>query len=212
MQLIRLTRITLLCLLGIAIPCAAEETFYIRDLLTVKLRAEASDESAVVHGGIASGTPVTVLERSGDKVKIRTDRGVEGWLPNIYLLNEPIARDQLKEAKLEITRLRSLLDSNEATRVIKGLESENASLKGNLEQLTNISDQAQQLRAENTELGQTNGALKDDVDRLQREVKALQGESRQQYFREGAFAVVIGVLIALIVPWLKPRKKRSEWG
>lgn len=204
-------RLALLLLLGFAVNSFAEETFYIRDLLTVKLRADAGDDSAVVHSGIGSGTPVTVLERSGDKVKIRTDRGIEGWLPAVYLLQEPIARDQLKEARAEISRLRSLLDNNEAARAIKGLEKENAALKSSVEQLSNVSDQAQQLRADNGELSRENRALKDEVDRLQREVEALQGESRQQYFREGAFAVVIGVLIALIVPWLKPRKKRSEW-
>lgn len=205
-------RFALLLLLGIAVNSVAQETFFIRDLLTVKLRADAGDDSAVVHGGIGSGTPVTVVERSGDKVRIRTDRGIEGWLPAVYLLKEPIARDQLKEARGEITRLRSLLDSNEAARAIRSLETENATLKASVERFANVNDQAQQLRADNGELARENRALKDEVDRLQREVKALQSESRQQYFREGAFAVVIGVLIAIILPWLKPRRKRSEWG
>ncbi len=211
MQPTRLLRIALLSLAAVALNSGAQETFYIRDLLTVKLRADAGEESTVVHSGIASGTPVTVLERSGSAAKIRTDRGIEGWLPTAYLLNEPIARDQLKQAKSDIARLQGLLDNSTAAREIKRLEGENTALKSNLEQLANIGDQAQQLRAENAELGRENSALKDDSARLQREVDALKGESRQQYFREGAFAVVIGVLIALIVPWLKPRKRRSDW-
>ncbi len=211
MQPTRLTRIALLCLLGLPLCGVAAETFYIRDMLTVKLRADAAPDSSVVNAGVSSGTPVTVLERSGASAKIRTDRGAEGWLPTAYLQSEPIARDQLKEAREEITKLRSMLDSSSATRMIKQLEAENTTLKNNLEQLANVGDQAQQLRAENAELSRENSALKDDSARMRREVDALQGESRQQYFREGAFAVVIGVLIALVVPWLKPRKKRSEW-
>ena len=206
-------RITLLglSLLGAALPCAAQENYYIRDMLTVKLRAEAAPDSNVVNAGIASGTSVTVLQRAGDSARIRTDRGVEGWLPSAYLQSEPIARDQLKSARAEIARLQGLLDSNTAAREIKRLEGENTGLKSNLDQLANVGDQAQQLRAENDELARDNNQLKDESARLQREVDALKGESRQQYFREGAFAVVIGVLIALIVPWLKPRKKRSDW-
>lgn len=211
MQPTRLTRIALLCLLGLPLCSVAAETFYIRDMLTVKLRADAAPDSSVVNAGVSSGTPVTVLERSGASAKIRTDRGAEGWLPTAYLQSEPIARDQLKEAREEIAKLRSMLDSSSATRMIKQLEAENTTLKNNLEQLANVGDQAQQLRAENAELSRENSALKDDSARMRREVDALQGESRQQYFREGAFAVVIGVLIALVVPWLKPRKKRSEW-
>ena len=86
---------------------AQAETAWISDRLTVPLRSGPSNANRILHRGLPSGTRMEVLARDSDSgfVQIRTDRGTEGWLPEQYLVSEPIARDRLVAANTPLAMI-----------------------------------------------------------------------------------------------------------
>lgn len=203
--------VTALLLILICAVGHADETRYIRDSLTVLLRAAPQAEAEVVHRGLTSGTAVTLLGRQGAMAQVRTADGTEGWLASRYLLDEPIARDQLVEAKAEIERLRKLNDDSEAGRMLAALEAENSELKAQLAAAQAAVRDSADLEQSNIELNQRNATLQRETDAARTELARLEKNQEMEYFRNGAVAVGAGALLTLLVPLLRPRRKRSEW-
>lgn len=175
----------------------SQETLYIRDTLYVVLRSDLSEQSEIVFTGLVSGTPVTLLDESEDGInsKVKTEDGTEGWIQTQYLSEDTATKQDLQQAKArlvqmeaEIETLQEQLDSLNASSFSKAdtLAAENDAI---LEQSDKIKVQLQALRTENNELKRT-----------------IENDN----YLNGAFAVLIGVFIALLVPMLK-RSKPSEW-
>lgn len=91
------------------------------------------------------------------------------------------------------------------------LERQNQELRRELDALRASTGDAGMLRAANVELERNNRALRQQLEALGQELAAAQSSARHRLFINGATAVVAGILAALLVAWLWPRKKRSEW-
>jgi SH3 domain protein len=215
--------LTLLCLL-VCSELHSQEIRYIRDTLYVPLRSGQTLQHRIVHKGLVSGTKLTLLETSEDNVysKVQTSRGIEGWIQAQYLSLEPAGRDLFKQSqkdsvdlKNQNTELAEQLTSLQAQhrqsqREIEQLSSQNNKLSNELESIKSISANAITLDSENKLLLEESQSLKNQTDVLKADNKHLQDNRENDAFLNGAFAVVIGVMIALVVPRLRP-KKSSEW-
>jgi SH3 domain protein len=203
--------------------CSAAETpvRYIRDWMAVPLHATAEPDSKTVHSGLVSGTAVTVLEggeTNSEYSRVRTAQGVVGWIATRYLTPEPVARVQLEKANAELEELRKLksqlaalpADMRTTTQQVLDLRGENARLQAELSDSRKTPTEAAQLSAENTRLKADNAALEQRLTGLNAEIKSLHASGERTQFRDGALAVVVGMLIALVVRRFWP-KKRSEW-
>lgn len=188
----------------------ADETRYVRDSLTVVLRAEPQGDAQTVSS-LPSGTAVTLLETRGAMARVRTGDGKEGWLADRYLLDEPIARDRLKEANAEIERLRKLNNSSESGRMLAALEAENSSLRSQLAEAETAVQQSGSLEQSNLELSEQNSALRQETEAARAELAQLAQSRDMEYFRNGALAVGAGALLTILIPWLRPKRRRSEW-
>lgn len=202
----------LLLLLVFAGASQAAETRYIRDSLSVALRAAPQADAATVGGGLVSGTAVTLLNTDREMARVRTSDGREGWLAARFLVSEPIARDLLKEARVEIERLRKLSEGSEAARMISALEEENEALKQSLERVSEAGREAAELQQGNLELSEQNAALRREAEAARTELEQMHSSREHEYFRNGALAVGAGALLTLLVPWLWPKRRKSEWG
>ena len=69
---------------------------YISDNLRVGVRPEPGTSTAPTKV-ITAGTVITILQKSSDYVRIRTDDGIEGWIRNDYISELPPARTRLDE-------------------------------------------------------------------------------------------------------------------
>ena len=88
-------------------PFSFADEAYIRDTLYVPLRGGESSEHRIIHRGIKSGTPLERLETNEQTgyTRVRTGKGLEGWLLTQYLVDEPIASTQLGIVKSELQSL-----------------------------------------------------------------------------------------------------------
>jgi SH3 domain protein len=201
---------------------APADTRYVRDWLTVSLRQEPSATAPVVRQ-LETGTRLTPLRESDGFVQVRTDAGVTGWIPARFLSDERPAREQLKETSAELERLGAAYaelqqrhaslpeDMGAAAERIAELQEQNAALAAELETLQSVPDDVAVLRASNIELERSNEALQQQISDLTREVADHRAGTQRQQFINGAAAVGAGMIGTLLIAWLWPRKKRSEW-
>ncbi len=211
-------------LLAVGGQLQAEEIRYISDKIYVPLRSGTSTNHRIVHRGLPSGTRLVVLEEDADSgySMVRTDRGVEGWILSHYLDREPIAAAQLERTRKELAALKerheqlreklgqAVQSGSAASNSVTKLQEENQLLMSELENIKRVSAGAIKLDSDYKNLTESYQVLKDQVDVLQTENARLRDNHENEAFLNGAFAVVIGVLIALVAPRLRP-KKRSEW-
>lgn len=218
---------SLLCLLALVSVSGnlIAETQYVRDTLYVELRSGQSLQHRIVHRGLPSGTAVTILERGADGkyTRVKTRGGTEGWIQTQYLMDQPAAKDRLIKAE---ARLKALSESNsELKQQLSGLQSQQSTTAGERDQLNNsnqklqteldriktISANALQLDRDVKKLRLANEELQNQVDLLSADKQRLSDDNSNEAFINGAFAVLIGVFITLIVPRLWPSKKSSDW-
>jgi SH3 domain protein len=202
----------------------ADETRYVRDWMSVPLRESQAQDSAVVHRGLVSGTVVTLLQsdQPSGLSKVRTDAGGEGWLPTRYLTTEPVARTLLDKANAELEQLRQLNQQlrgdqptvtaaiDQANQRSEQLQQANTALTAELNELKQAPNNAANLEQSNRELLSQSETLRQQLDQATGELTQLRASRDHEMFRNGGLAVFGGVLIALLIPRLSPRKK-SDW-
>ncbi|WP_372862282.1 TIGR04211 family SH3 domain-containing protein [Spongiibacter sp.] len=203
---------------------AFAETRYISDKVYVPLRVGDGSKYRIVHRGLPSGTKLELLETNEDSgySKVKTSSGTEGWLPSHYLIDAPVARTRLRETE---AKLQKLSESNKALReqlnnttqssektasIVEQLERENSALSEELDAIKRISANAIKLDSDNRRLLESNQMLSSELDVLKTDNARLRENQENEFYLNGAFAVLIGVMIALIVPRMTP-KRRSEW-
>lgn len=218
-------RLLILCLLTgglFGVSPAYAETRYISDRLTVPLRSGPTNGHRILHRGLPAGTKLDVLEEDPNSsyVRIRTERGTEGWLEGQYLDSQPIARQRLSNAEAEIRRLNQAL-SNERNRVAdlssdKGsaeaqstrLNRELETLRAEHEALQAVSSGAVAEHAENERLTAMNRRLRSEVQQLADQRDRLEARSEQQVLLYGAGLVILGLLLGVLI---KARPRQSAW-
>ena len=202
----------------------SQETRYIRDTLFVPLRSGQSFKHRIVHKGLASGTPLTLLEVSedGSYSMVRTAKGVEGWLQTQYLSEEPAARSQLEAIKAQnqtLTQKNNALSKElaalkkqhgDAKLAIKKLTESQQGTAEELSEIKAISANAITLNKDNKVLLQEKQELLNELDLVRADNQRLNDSLDNEEFMNGVFAVLIGVIITLLVPRLWP-KKSTEW-
>ncbi len=197
---------------------AAAETRYVSDHLLITLRTGMGTEYQVIKS-LPSGTRLELIEESGEYSHVRTEDGVEGWARNQYLTDNPIARDQLADAQQKLEKLQETrkqlqqqlkdLKGEKAT-VVKErdtLTSDLEKLKKELDGLQKVAAQPIQTARENEQLKKRLDALQQEASQLTEENKRLTDTSQRDWFLTGAGVLGGGLLLGLLLPLLRPRRK-----
>lgn len=216
------TRFSLVVLLLAVSQNALAKTAYIHDVLRVDMRAGPTNGYKILNF-LPSGTQLEVLEESDDGwTKVRYGSQI-GWLQSQYLTDTPIARDRLETAnrrleKLESenTELRSRLADAEARlnelQTIRGkLDSSNSTLQQELENLQRISKNAVNTERSYRKLQESTELLKVELENLKAENAILGEDNLKEGIKWGIIAVIAGALMAVMIPKMSGRKRRSEW-
>jgi len=211
----------------------AQDIRYVSGEQRVALRGGAGDDYRIVHRGIAPGTRLTVARTSDDGLwaDIVTDSGVTGWLPTQKLTIEPpppapasapattpATGAQAGQPVGEILPLPGDpaavpgADQAELLQRLDAAEEEFNAVAQELHQLKQVSGKAEQLDIDNRRLVEEQENLRSDLEMAQADNQRLRDKLESQDFMNGGLAVLLGVIIALVVPRLVPRRrKHSGW-
>lgn len=207
--------------------CAATahaQRMYVTDELVITLRTGPSTQNTVI-ANLNTGDAVEVLEV--DEAAGYTRIGIvgddaEGWVLTRYLMPEPTTDQALTQAQAELAEIRqraSELES-ELARVSDDLMASNSALdaaeeshqqvSSELSDIREASSNVIELQNRNESLRRTNIELSAEVDTLTTETSRLGSRNSQNWFVVGALVLAFGIVIGLIAPSLRSRK-RSNW-
>jgi SH3 domain protein len=177
----------------------AERVAYVTDNLSTAVRSGTSTEYRILFY-VPAGAAITVLDEPAENgyIKVRDEKGREGWTLERFITNTKGARirlaetqQQLSEALLEIENLKKQHQSE-----IKALTARLNAANEIVEKSKTFQQQLSELQTRNTVLEQQNRRL---ADRFQQEV-----------FFAGAIVVIAGAIIGIFIGRYA-RKKRSAW-
>jgi len=214
--------IVLALVLGL-VSTAMAETRYVSDRLEIQMRTGKGTQFRILRM-LPSGTALEILEvdQEDGYSRVRTPSGVEGWVLSRFLMQGRAARDQLADAEKKLARLelenRKLTGSLEDLQKTKGsidtereqLVKENRKLSQELEEIRRAASSALAIDAENKELKSRMVAYERQAQSLQQENEGLKDRTARDWFMVGAGVLILGMIIGLIIPRIRWRKK-SSW-
>ncbi len=212
-----------LTLLSIAAAAAAVEKRYVTDTLWLQLRSGPSTEYRILQA-IPSGEHLIFIEEDADTgyTKVKTDKGLEGYVLSRFLETEPIAKEKLVLANRELERVKAELETTRTQRnqlqseVEKlksersGLGRENTDLEKELERIKSISAGALELDEKARTLSERNQELELQLESISAENAQLHDNRQQTYLLYGGGLVFLGILAGLILPSIRG-KRSSGW-
>lgn len=209
------------CLTIIAGSAVAEDYKYVSDSFAITVRT-GKDTTHKIIRSIKTGDKVQVLEEDPDGYsRIKLDDNSDGWVLSRYLIDTPTARQQLgaankKVADLEkqLTSLKSELSNvsgnyKSLNKSSTGLQNENEKLSRELKHIKSIAANQLALNDENKELKQKLLAVKREIQEIQQENISLKDSSGRTWFLIGAGVVIAGIILGLILPNLRFRRRQS---
>lgn len=203
---------------------AHAETRYITDKLSVELRRGPGNEYKITRN-IEAGLSVEVVEQTPEgysRVHLGDAQGTEGWVLSQFLTTERSARDRLAAAERSATEARARVADlerqvAELTAQLGETKTELDRARDNHEHVSKELASIKTAAANVVEIQQQNESLRQksvDRDRQVEELTvangALSSRSRQSWFIVGAAVLFGGIVIGLIAPSLR-RKRRSDW-
>jgi len=216
-------KFSLFCtLIIISIAVAAEEVRYVSDSLIITMRTGQGTSHKIIKSP-RTGTRMVLLEEDSETgySRVRLDSGLEGWVLSRYLVNQPVAKTRLVTAEKKIDQLSKQVDQlkselssvssnkNSLQNTSSQLEKDNKKLKKELAHIKDISSNQIAINDENKELKEKLLTLKRDMQTVQQENLSLQDSSARDWFLIGAGVLVVGVVMGLIVPNLRFRRKQT---
>jgi len=199
------------------------ETRYVSDNLEITMRSGKSTSHGITRM-LRSGTAVEVLEtdnKSGYS-HIRTKSGKEGWVLTRFLMNGQAARERLATAEKKLAELE--LENRKMKTTMQNLQNEKssveqarASLAGDhrnvsqeLAEIKRTASSALAIDSENKDLKSRVVLLERKLQTMQQENEVLKDRTARDWFMVGSGVVLLGIIVGLIIPRIKWRKK-SSW-
>jgi SH3 domain protein len=202
---------------------AFAETLYVSDRLEIQMRTGKGTQFRILRM-LPSGTPLEILEvdQENGYARVRAPGGVEGWVLNRYLMKGQAARDRLADAEKQLAQLelenRKLKTSFGELKEEKGsseqerneLDKKNRKIAQELEEIRRTASSALAIDSENKDLKSKIVAYERQLQTLQQENEGLKDRTARDWFMVGAGVVILGMIIGLIIPRIRWRKK-SSW-
>ena len=219
-----LTALLTAVLTATAPQSVAQETQYISDMVLVPVRSGPGTDYRIVNRGLPSGTALLVYDLSDDAewTEIETRGGTRGWIPTQYLQKEPPAGLLINDLRLELEQVRgerdrlvsqlnqSSTEVTEADETIVELNTTLESTQAELTEVKRVSAAALDLDLMNQQLVAELESERSEADLLRLENVRLRERIANNQILDGALAVLLGVILAVVAPRLWPRKKRQD--
>jgi SH3 domain protein len=212
--------ILILCSAG-----ALARTAYVTDELKITLRTGEGTSHRIIRM-LPTGQRLTVLSTNKDSgySKVRTETGQEGFVLTRQLVDNPVARDRLAAAEAEVKSLKAA--PGELSSRLAKLTEDHAALQKEHEELKRAKTQVDQefaalkrtasnavrIANERNELRKQVASMTREVEDIKQQNRELENKTAQNWFLIGGGVVVGGILLGLILPHLRVRRRKSSWG
>jgi len=167
---------------------------------------------------------VLVFQQSedGEWTEIETRAGTRGWIRSKYLQIDPPAALLMTDIQVELAQVQAERDrllnqlnarsseADEADGTISELNAVIESTRAELTEIKRVSSATIELDLMNQQLVAELESERSESDLLRLENVRLRERIANNQILDGALAVLLGVLLALIAPRLWPSKKRSD--
>ena len=217
-------KILLLALLLTA-GLASAETRYVTDQLKITMRSGESNKHRIIKM-LPSGTPVTVLSdnKATGYSKVQLANGKTGYVLTRQLLKEPVARDRLAAMEKRIKELEA--SPNELSKRLAALSREHDDLKRRhtelqaekdrirkeLDTLKRTAANAVQIAQERKKLRKQVATMSRELADQEQEIRELKNSTTQRWFLIGSGVLFGGILLGLVLPHLRVRRRKDSWG
>ena len=204
---------------------ALAQTAYVTDEVKITLRTGESATHRIIRM-LPTGERLKVLSTNPETgyTKVRTEAGAEGYVLSRQLVDEPVARDRLAAAEAEVKSLKAA-PGELSSRLASLIEEHNALKKEHeeLKQAKTLVDQefaalqrtssnAVRIANERNELRKQVASMTREVEDIKQQNRELENKTAQNWFLIGGGVVVGGILLGLILPHLRVRRRKSSWG
>lgn len=193
---------------------------WVSDEFEVTLRTGPSTSNAI-ELMVSSGTRLEILEADAETgyTRVRTSGGTEGWVLTRYLMDEPSAREQLETLSQQLTsanaegasmstQLGAIRDEYDtASRTINQLQSDNAALQAEIDDISSKAANTLAIDRQNQELQQQLTDAEIQVSVLEQEKEQLVSQSNRNWFMTGAAVMLLGIVLGLILPRMKFQRR-----
>ncbi len=197
---------------------------YITDIIYVPMRAGPGNQFKILHRGLKTGTELILLEKDAGNGFSKIKRGdQEGYVRSQYLISEepamrllPGLRELASQSEKQTQSLRKELQARQ--RNVKELSSQLAVTQEQLAEqkvemlrLQEITAEPMAIDRRNKQLMEENQQLKNQAQLLQAENDQLMRDSSVKWYLYGGGTILLGIILGLILPLLRVRKKPSDW-
>jgi len=214
-----------ICTLLTSTNTLGQNTVYISDVLYVPLRSGAGTQYRIINAAMKSSTVLKKLEQSedGEWSRVVTQNGTEGWIKNQYLTSDMTAQLKLNQtlaklAKIEkenatlSTQSNALKSKNQELSVKTREEfASRSKMAKELDKIKQISSGAIDLNRRHQELLKKYELTQTERDSLLAENENMKNDQKLSFFLYGAGVLIFGMVLAIVLPALKPKKNYSEW-
>ncbi|WP_428624733.1 TIGR04211 family SH3 domain-containing protein [Sedimenticola sp.] len=201
------------------------ETRYVTDQFKVTLRSGESATHKITRM-LPSGYQVELISSNAENgySLVKTQDGATGYILTRQLMPVPSARDRLVAAEKKLDELQEapgklsakLSKLQDEYKELSGqhnkLQREKQTLDNELQAIKRTAANAVRIADERNDLRKQVASLTREVEDLKQTNRELGNDSAQRWFLIGGGVVVGGIILGLILPSLRVRKRKSSWG
>jgi len=216
--------VTLLLSLLVSSNIVAQD-MYVTDKFEIYMRSGESSKHRIVKT-LRSGDKVTLInkDRKSGYSEIRISSGKTGYVLTRQLLAEQIARKRIPALEAHIAdletapgelsqRLTALTTAHtQLGEEHQTLLMEKRDIELELAELSRISADALQIDKERKELRKQVASMIHQVEDQKQQIREMKNSSIQRWFLIGAGVLAGGILLGLILPNLRVRRRKDTWG
>lgn len=200
------------------------ETIYISELLKHGIRSGPSHRNKILQM-LTSGSSLTVLSKDAATgyTKVRTKKGLIGYILTRYTQKSPVSRFRIKQnnkklEKIEIknqqlteelTALKTDNQANSSNNTL--LTTEREQLARELQELKQTASSAIQIKQQRDQLQERVVNIERENQQLKRDKQGLEYTSKQDWFLNGGIVAFLGIFLGLLIPKISWQKSRRRW-
>ena len=199
------------------------EDRWVTDQFEVMMRSEKGSGKRIVRQ-LKSGTKLEVVavDSAEGYTQVKTGSGQAGWVLSRYLRSSPTAKlllpaaqknlqrseEQRKELQKQRDQLRS--EKQALERELANVQGSSRSLQDKVERITKLSSSTIQVDQQNQQLKQRIIDNEQRLELLEIDNARLASRSSREWFLVGSAVLIAGLLLGLILPRIR-WKKKSSW-